>query len=126
MRYFKSTDAFTFIELMVVIAILAILSAIVIPNYIAYRNKAFCSEAETNASGIAGAIADYFGTGARTQTPDISDLKITVQNPVVITGVDPNLNITIEVTDRTRRCPIPYQDAHDGWDSNYVFTKNIH
>jgi len=125
MRYFKSTEAFTLIELMVVISIIALLSAIAIPNYIAYRNKAFCTEAETDASGVAGAIADYFGSYIRNSTPDISDLKITLQNHVDIIGADPNLNITIQVTDRTKRCPIEYQNAHDGWDSNYVFTKTI-
>jgi len=86
MRYFKSTEAFTLIELMVIISIIALLSAIAIPNYIAYRNKAFCTEAETDASGVAGAIADYFGSYIRNSTPDISDLKITLQNHVDIIG----------------------------------------
>lgn len=38
-RWIKSTKAFTLIELMVVVAIIGILIAIVIPNFISYREK---------------------------------------------------------------------------------------
>jgi len=34
---------FTFIELMTVIAIIGLIAAIAIPNFIGYRNKTFCS-----------------------------------------------------------------------------------
>ncbi len=37
---------FYLIELMIVIAIIGILAAIAIPNFIAYRNKSFCSATE--------------------------------------------------------------------------------
>ena len=124
MLYLKSIKAFTLIELMVVIAILALLMAIAIPNYIAYRNKAYCTQAESNASFVAGGIADYFGIGMRTDTPDITDLKLSIENPVQIFGDNPNINITIEVTDQSKRCPLSYQKTNKNWESG-VFTKLI-
>jgi type IV pilus assembly protein PilA len=124
-RLINSSRAFTLIELMIVIGIIALLAAIAIPNFISYRNKAICSKTETEASHIVAAIADYFGNPGRTEIPAIDDLKISLLNPAVIMGTDPNVHITVQVTDRTSRCPLQYQNAHPGWDSNYVFTKVI-
>lgn len=116
---------FTMIELMIVIAIIALLSAIAIPNFISYRNKTYCTQAEADADHVAGAIADYFGTGSRIETPELGDLKINVLNSVDIVGADPNLHITIQVTDISRRCPSEYQNGHPGWDGNGIFFKEI-
>lgn len=126
MQYLKLSEAFALIELMVVTAILAILMAVAVPNFISYRDKTFCTRAETDASHVAAAIADYFGNGNRINTPEVKDLNTMVQNHVKIIGSAPNINITIQVTDTANRCPLSYQNSHSGWDSNYVFTKLIH
>ncbi|MEA3437532.1 MAG: hypothetical protein U9R43_13765, partial [Thermodesulfobacteriota bacterium] len=56
------------------------------------------------------------------------------QNTGTITGVDPNINITIEITDASGRCPTEYQAADptaavgdDGWEPNQtdIYTKFI-
>jgi prepilin-type N-terminal cleavage/methylation domain-containing protein len=56
----NNTQGFTLIELMIVIAIIGILAAIAIPNFISYRNKGYCSAAESDANNLAAAVADYF------------------------------------------------------------------
>ena len=56
----RNQKGFTLIELMIVIAIIGILAAIAIPNFIEYHNKSYCSRAESDANSIAAALADYF------------------------------------------------------------------
>ena len=73
----NNKKGFTLIELMIVIAIIGILAAIAIPNFIAYRNKAFCSKAETDAQSVIAALSSYFSEPNHTSTPTIAQLKST-------------------------------------------------
>ena len=130
----NNKKGFTLIELMIVIAIIGILAAIAIPNFIAYRNKSFCSRAETDANNIAAAVADYFAIPAHVVTPALADLNngrgfqfsggATDRNSGTLVGVDPNVLITITVTDGSGRCPTEYQSKVPGW-ASLVFTKTI-
>jgi type II secretory pathway pseudopilin PulG len=101
---------------MIVIAIIGILAAIAIPNFIAYRNKSFCSAAESDANAIASALASYYSIPTRTADPtglnittDLGD-PLSGQNSADITG---NLTgtIAISVTDGSGRCPTDYTGA---------------
>src|SRR5210317_995218 len=71
----KNSKGFTLIELMIVIAIIGILAAIAIPNFIAYRDKAYCGYAEGDAQNTLAALSSYFSEPDRTTVPsDVQDL----------------------------------------------------
>jgi prepilin-type N-terminal cleavage/methylation domain-containing protein len=133
-----NTRGFTLIELMIVIAIIGILAAIAIPNFISYRNKSFCAAAESDANAIAAAVADYFSISVHTLTPTMPNLNggnnitLTGANVGTLIGSSPNTVITITVTDGSSRCPTSYQApitqaaSPQGWWSNAtpgVYTK---
>jgi len=48
----RKASGFTLIELMIVVAIIGILAAIAIPNFLKFQCKSKQSEAKTNLSGI--------------------------------------------------------------------------
>ena len=119
----NNKKGFTLIELMIVIAIIGILAAIAIPNFIAYRNKSFCSRTESDANNIAAGLADYFSIPTHTALPVLGangvNITLSGNNTGTISGTPENIVVT--VTDRSSRCPDTYRDrmlatsTTDGW-----------
>jgi len=60
LRMLANQKGFTLIELMIVIAIIGILAAVAIPNFIEYKNKSYCTATVNDVGAIGGALADYF------------------------------------------------------------------
>ncbi|PIE56718.1 MAG: pilus assembly protein [Desulfobulbus propionicus] len=113
----NNQKGFTLIELMIVIAIIGILAAIAIPNFISYRDKAYCSAAQSDVQTVMGAIADYFADpenvtvskaslNAQKGFTDGSGGSLSNDNTYTLTatgGTNPGYRVT--VTDATNRCP---------------------
>jgi len=128
----KKNKGFTLIEVVIVIAIIGILAAIAIPNFLAYRNKAYCSSAEVDAKNIAAVISDYFSEFPRTTLPtsigfkeyrpdpDVANYVLADSNIGSVTGDTDGIRIVI--TDVSRRCPKGHTfqvsmpvSSGDGW-----------
>jgi len=70
----RNRKGFTLVELMIVVAIIGILAAIAIPNFLMFRLKAKTSEAKSNLGAIRSTEVAYFAewnffVGSQTSTP---------------------------------------------------------
>lgn len=106
----QAEEGFTLIELMIVIAIIGILTAIAIPNYISYRNKTYCSAAEVDVRKVVNAIANYFSNPDNSTVQDtsasmpVSGTDLSYGNQYTLTPMGTS-SYRITVTDVTGNCP---------------------
>ena len=59
-KFRKNEKGFTLIELLIVVAIIGILAAIAIPQFAAYRQKAFDSAAQSDLRTMKTELEGYF------------------------------------------------------------------
>ena len=93
----SNEKGFTLIELMIVIAIIGILAAIAIPNFVSYRQRAYDSDAQSAIKNLMTAEEAYFVDYA-TYTGTVSGLPGFVQGAKITISVANASTTQYEVT----------------------------
>ncbi len=111
----RNSKGFTLIELMIVIAIIGILAAIAIPNFLRYRDKAYCAKSETDAQNVLAALSSYFADPDHTAIPSLAQLtsseELILNNPSSTTITTSGNGAIVIVGDDADRCPYVAKDS---------------
>ncbi len=99
----KDERGFTLIELMIVVAIIGILAAIAIPQFSAYRDRAYISSMQADCSAIRVAEEAYYAdknvykatTDPATDLKDYGIVALSVGNSAKVTCTDTAKDYTV-------------------------------
>ena len=92
-----------------VVTTIAVIGAIMVPNFIAYKDKAYCGRVESAANNIVVAMSDYYSDPNNTGLPTLYELAdVTGYRPTENVSVDiggTEYDPVIRVFDNSQKCP---------------------
>lgn len=117
-RTYQGPKGFTLIEIMVVIAIVGIIAAIAVPQFMVYRQKSYIAALESDAHSFANAQAAYYSehgiycATVATLTGSQYLAKLSQFSGMAISAGTNNFTLT--VTDATHSVSVVYDSAAGG------------